>query len=325
MDQQTPVVFTNRKGHRLFGILETPGGGGRSDLGVILLSPGIKMRVGPECLYRRIADRFVRMGLPVLRFDFYGLGDSEGTLEEAFLKDVYNHIEVGRFVEDAIDAMNWMEEHAGVRRFILSGLCGGALTGLFTAQRDARAVGLLTLGMNATLSSRAANPSLYMTSGQLEHLRGKYVQKLLSPGAWLRLLSMKSDYRVIWRALTQPLRRKVKVQAPQAAPPPEADNASPLFPPAVFQLLEARRPILMVFSGADRVAWEFQEKFVDRYGERLASLPHKYEIHTVANANHVLSFVEWQDEMLEVSARWLQRNFAADVKAVELAASAAAG
>ncbi len=38
----------------------------------------------------------------MLRFDFFGLGDSEGDLDETVLADVYNNIEVGRYVDDTL-------------------------------------------------------------------------------------------------------------------------------------------------------------------------------------------------------------------------------
>src|SRR5688572_29035336 len=104
MPRSTPVTFVNRKGLRLFGILETPDSPSAGDLAIVMLSPGVKMRVGPQGLYRRMTEEFLRLGLPVLRFDCYGLGDSEGTLTESLLRDVYNHIEVGRFVDDTVDA-----------------------------------------------------------------------------------------------------------------------------------------------------------------------------------------------------------------------------
>ena len=141
------------------GVLHVPDGPRAHDLGIILLSPGVKMRVGPQRLYPRMTDHFVSLGVPVLRFDFYGLGDSEGTLPEERLKDVYNHIEVGRFVDDSVDAMNWMAEQCGTRRFILSGLCGGAITGLLVGERDERVAGLLALGITPLLASRSADPS----------------------------------------------------------------------------------------------------------------------------------------------------------------------
>ena len=312
------VVFPNRHGLRLFGVLHTPDGGAKTDLAVILLSPGVKGRVGPERLYCTMTDRLVSLGLPVLRFDFYGLGDSEGEVSEELLKDVYNHIQVGRFVNDTTDSMDWMAQTCGTRRFIMSGLCGGAITGLLAAQHDTRVAGLLALAITPVLDSRSANPTLYMTAGQLSDMRRTYLDKLLSPMAWLRLLTFKSDYRVMWRALAQPFRQKpARTADPAAAAPPEADNANPLFPPAFFAMTESHRPILLVFGGSDRLLWEFQEKFVARHQDRLAACASCYEVHTIPLANHVLSFEPWQQEMLDASSTWLRRWFARDVKNTE--------
>ena len=315
-----PVVFTNRMGLRLFGILHLPAGRRTSDLAVLLLSPGVKMRVGPQGLYRRLTDCLLELGVPVLRFDCYGLGDSEGTLHEDQLRDVYNHIEVGRFVDDTIDAMDWMAREHGIRRFILSGLCGGAITGLLAGARDERVAGILGLGITPVLASRAADASAYMTQGQLAESRKKYVRRLANPKAWLRLLTLQSDYRLIWRFLKQPIESRLKKPttagaAPAPVPPPENDNANPLFPPAFFSMLRRRRPMLYVFGGGDRLRWEFEEKFVARHRETLASLPAAYEVHVVENANHVLSLREWQHEMLAVSARWMRAHFPEDVAA----------
>lgn len=310
---RVPVVFPNRQGLRLFGVLHVPEAGARTDLGVILLSPGVKMRVGPERLYCTITDRLVSLGLSVLRFDFYGLGDSEGELNEDLLKDVYNHIEVGRFVDDTIDSMDWMAREYGARRFILSGLCGGAITGLLAAQRDVRVAGLLALAVTPVLASRSADPSLYLTSGQAAALRRTYLDKLLSPGAWLRLLTLRSDYRLLWRAMRQGVHPQESANTPGPAAPLEQDNASPLFPPAFFSMIESRRPILMIYGGSDRLLWEYEEKFAARHAARLASAPQCYEVHTIAQANHVLSFEPWQQEMLDTSTAWLRRWFGRDV------------
>ena len=306
--RQTPVSFTNRKGVRLVGILHSPSQGATSGLGAILLSPGVKMRVGPQRLYLRVTKLLVSLGIPVLRFDFYGLGDSDGLLEEGSLRDVYNHIEVGRFVDDTVDAMDWMQREVGSSRFILSGLCGGAITGLLTGGRDARVAGLLALGITPVLASRSANPGTYMTAGQLDQVGLTYLRKLWSPKAWLRLLTLRSDYRLLFRAL----KRRHLPQSPPAVPPKD-DNANPLFPPAFFAMADAKRPMLLIFGGADRLEFEFEEKFVARHRARLADLPGAYQLHSVANANHVLSFEIWQQEMLDVSSQWLRQKFADDI------------
>jgi pimeloyl-ACP methyl ester carboxylesterase len=311
MEHKSPIVFSNRQGHRLFGILHKPAHA-TSDLAIVLLSPGVKMRVGPECLYLRMTELFVRLGIPVLRFDFYGLGDSEGELKETHLKDVYNHIEVGRFVDDTFDAMDWMQKHHGISRFILSGLCGGAITGLLAASRDPRVAGLLGLGITPLLASRAADPSLYMSSGQLQHLRRGYLRNMLKLSSWLRLLTFKSDYRVLWRSVSTPLKKHLRRKPEAPTAPVPYDDANPIFPPAFFKVLESRRPMLLIFGGSDRLRWDFEEKFLARHRERLAALPQTYHVHVIENANHVLSFEEWQREMLEVSRGWLTQHFGGD-------------
>lgn len=313
MEQQTPIVFTNRNGYRLFGILHTPHGRARRE-GVLLLSPGVKMRLGPQCLYRRMTEMFVGLGFPVFRFDFHGLGDAEGELQETLLADVYNHIEVGRYVDDTLDAVDWMQARCGVSRVIVSGLCGGAITGLLAGNRDRRIAGLIGLGITPVLASRAADPSAYMTIGQLTELRRGYIRKLLDPKSWLRLLTLRSDFRLIWRSLIKPISRRPVAAASQpsdASASTVPDNANPLFPPAFFDMTGSDRPLLLVFSGADRLYWEFEEKFLARYGDRLKDVQSAYDVHVIPNANHVLSFRGWQDEMLDVSSRWLRERFGA--------------
>ena len=74
------VQFVNPQGLQLVGIVHEPPPERRSRVGVILLSPGVKNRVAPHRLYVKMAERLLRRGLWVLRFDFYGLGDSEGRI-----------------------------------------------------------------------------------------------------------------------------------------------------------------------------------------------------------------------------------------------------
>lgn len=303
------VTFTNRHGHRLFGVLHRPAAMAPDAPAVILLSPGVKMRVGPQRLYLKLTELFLRRGLPVLRFDFHGLGDSEGVLEEEQLRDVYNHIEVGRFVDDTIDAMDWLGAQLGCRQFIASGLCGGAITGLLAGARDERVIGLLGLGITPVLASRSADPGRYMTTGQLDQIGDTYLRKLTDLRAWVRLLTFQSDYRLIGRAISRRLGLASRVgnggTTLETSSSPDADNANPLFPPAFFRMTESGRPLLLVFGGSDRLHFEFEEKFAARHRTRLAEVQGSYRVHLIPQANHVLSFLPWQTELVATADRWL--------------------
>jgi uncharacterized protein len=309
------VSFKNAQGLTLFGSLHSPKSPKAHLPLVVLLSPGVKMRVGPGRLYVPLTDMLVLLGHRVLRFDFYGLGDSEGDLTETLLADVYNNIEVGRYVDDTLAALDWAQKRLGSKRFLLGGLCGGALTGILVAERDSRVEGLLSLGMTVTLASNAARPGQYLTRAQLDDRRGRYLRKMLSPTAWVRFFSFRSEYDVIWKAMKRVF---VKDKPVAAAPVPAADapieqrgNANPLFPKAYFAFLRRGGKALMLFSEKDRLGSEYQEKFCEPYAAQLQPYLPQIEQHVIPEANHVLSFREWQVKMLDLSRGWITRLYPA--------------
>lgn len=304
-----PVRFQNRDGLALFGILHLPEADRRRPEAVLLLSPGVKMRVAPGRLYNKLARRFVDVGFPVFRFDFSGLGDSEGSIDERALARVYNSIQNGRYVSDTVDAMDWLQREHGLARFVACGLCGGALTGLLTAESDHRITALLGIGIPASFEGLEGDYDQYLTRGQLRSLSRGYLVKLLQPKALLRFLTFRSSYGVVWRSFREtllPARRKGVVPRP-ANPRSAVGNVNPRFAPAFLSMLRRKRPILLIFGGADRWRWEFEEKFEDLNREALGPHGAGYETHVVDNANHVLSDPEWLETALRLSEEWLTR------------------
>lgn len=309
MPEILPVRFRNAAGQQLVGILHRPEAPVAGRPCILLLSPGVKMRVAPHRMYNKMADAFVREGFAVLRFDFAGLGDAEGEIEHTLLSHVYNRIQLGRFVDDTRAALDWLQAEYGFSRCIAGGLCGGAITGLLAAEHDTRIVGLLALGIPVVLDGGDAQWSAHLTKGQLDQLRQGYLHKLFDVGSWVRLFSFKSDYRAIWKSfkrLFERTNRRRPANEPEKRSQP-TDNANPKFAPAFFAMLETGRPMLHVFSGSDRLAAEFKEKFQERYPERLATCQDQLEIRIVEKANHILAHPDWFNEMLAVSRDWLRR------------------
>ncbi len=304
-----PVSFRNTRGETLHGMLHAPSAEVRRGVCILLLSPGIKGRVGPHRLYLKLAGPFVAAGFHVLRFDYYGLGDSEGTLGERVMADMYNSIQGGRYIEDTIAAMDWMAKHHGISRFVGSGLCGGSISALLTAQADPRVEALLGIGLPSTLEGGPQNVDRFMTRGQLRREGQSYLRKILRPDAWKRFLSGRSGYGLIVRALKELVLPTQAKPAAQVATDAVPDNVNPLFAPAFRAMLEARRPILLNFSSGDRHRFNFGEKFEERYAEVIARIGHPYELQLIEGANHVLSDPRWIELMLGTSLRWLDRHY----------------
>jgi uncharacterized protein len=306
------IVFPNSEGHNLFGTLHTPPNVVDSYPTIVLLSPGVKMRVGPHRLYNRVTETLNSLGYRVFKFDFWGLGDSEGELDKDLLAEVYNDTETGAFVNDSADALNWLTAQYGLKSFIVGGLCGGAITGILLASDNERVKGLISLGMTVTLAMGAANRLKYATQGDLASLRKGYLQRLLRPKSWLRLLTFQSDFSTISKSLGQLFKQKPAPPNPatvDASEQQDESNANPFFPPAFFKMTRSDRKILLIFSGSDRLFWDFDEKFAQPYARELGEVSQAYDLHVIKDANHVFSFREWEADMLCLVTNWLQANF----------------
>lgn len=314
---QTPIKFKNKQGANLHGILHTPSKATR-DVGIILLSPGIKSRVAPHRLYVKMAARFCELGFTVFRFDPEGLGDSEGEISEKFTADMYGSIQTGRYTSDTVAAMQWMHSTCNIGRFVLSGLCGGAITALLTAPGQKEVCGILGLGIPVILDASDMDRLKHMSRGQIRGIRQGYIRKLMQLKSWRRLLSFKSDYRAMAKSLLQPLKDKSNKQKTGKAKPDknaesssgnETSNFNPHFPTAFEQTFSNGTKGLFIFSERDRLYWEFEEKFMVPYRQVFEKCKANINIEIVKDANHIFAFPEWQVEMLDKSCAWIITNF----------------
>ena len=310
--QMLPVSFPNQDGQRLFGIVHRPSDTAAIGTAVLLLSPGVKMRVAPHRLYNKIADRFVALGYTVLRFDFHGLGDAEGDAPETHLADLYAATQAGRYVPDTVAAMDWMQRTYGFSSFVAAGLCGGALTGLLAAEHDERIASLIALSIPVIIDGTGVDAAKYMTVAQLELTRDAYLKRFRLWDAaawhsWRRFLTGRSDYRQIVRSLVRPLRaRRDRVVAGPTAETPPTDNTNPRFAPAFHRMASTSRPMLLVFAESDRLYAEFQAKFMTRHEAWIERYRPWFHVHVTPQANHIFSMDEWQRDALDQCANWLQ-------------------
>ena len=163
--KERPVSFGATKA--LSGILTEPAGGGAGRPAVLLLNAGLLHRVGPNRLYVTLARRLAAAGLPVLRFDYSGLGESEPRRDELALAESMR--------VEGLEAMSFLESAGIAERFVPMGLCAGAEQSQRLAHADPRVVGAVLIDGYA-----------YRTPGY--HLR-EYARHLLSARSWRRLVA----------------------------------------------------------------------------------------------------------------------------------------
>jgi pimeloyl-ACP methyl ester carboxylesterase len=118
---------------RLFGCHHPPTSGA-SEYGAVLCYPMGHEYVRTHRLYRFLARRLSDAGLHVLRFDYFGTGDSAGEFEEARLE---------RWVGDTLAAQAELRRRFLVRHVYLAGLRLGAAVALQAAVRHGGLDGLV--------------------------------------------------------------------------------------------------------------------------------------------------------------------------------------
>ena len=292
------VSLRNREGHTLHCMLEEPAAGiPPAGIAAVLLCPGVKTRVGPHRLYRKVSAPFLARGIPVLRVDFRGIGDSGGEWPDDALVGIYQKIELGHCADDARAALDWLESHLGIRRCIVGGLCGAAVTALGIAREDPRMVALYAIGLPVVLAAAAEPPA--MSARELHSHGSLYLRKLFQPASWLRLLSLKSDYRLLLRAVANRLRPR------KAAAAPATTGLNPYVTECMQALLASGRHALLLFGERDPRRWDFEDKFLQASAASLA--PYQSQIHysLVPGANHILGHPAAVAAANQATEEWL--------------------
>jgi pimeloyl-ACP methyl ester carboxylesterase len=131
-------IFVPAGDETIFGVLTSPRGG-EGDIAVIVLGGGFtpSTSTGRNRVFVSMCRQLADGGVPAFRFDYHGLGESTGPVEDIRLDKPY--------LEDLRAVIARMRD-LGLQRFILVGSCFGARTALSLAPEIDGLVGVVLLG-----------------------------------------------------------------------------------------------------------------------------------------------------------------------------------
>jgi pimeloyl-ACP methyl ester carboxylesterase len=281
-------LFGDARG--LVGVITEPQGltgrPGEAPMGAILLNAGVIHRVGPSRLYVHMARALASVGCVPARFDHSGIGDSATRRDDV-------PFEVSS-IEEARAAMDAVAESRGVRKFLLIGLCSGAVTAFDTAGVDPRVVGVVLInpqGFDQNLEWNA-----YIANRT--DARRYWTRSLFSPASWWKAITGRVDYKrlaaVLWR------------QAAGAGPAREVVSSVVTRVGADLQKLMDRgvRTLLVCSEGDDGI--EYMNAILQRDVRTMTSAGH-LTVEILPGADHSLTLLGSQRRLVEVVAGWAAR------------------
>lgn len=252
--------------------------------GVLIVVGGPQYRAGSHRQFTLLARSLASGGYPVLRFDYRGMGDSEGTLR--------TFEDIGHDIRAAIDAL--YRDFPALQEIVIWGLCDAASAALFYAHGDGRVGGLVL-----------ANPWVRTASGEASaYVRHYYANRLLQPEFWKKLVSGKFRVAQSLLSFTRYLRDSLNKPAERSVAGSQRNSDS--LPERMAAGLEKfRGPVLFVLSGNDLTAKEFEDVAdASRQWKKLMS-GSQIKLHRMPTANHTFARAEWRSEVETVTEKWL--------------------
>ncbi len=274
--QERAVTFVCQE-ERLVGVLTLP----EKPLGrgVVITVGGPQYRVGSHRQFLLLARQLAEAGVPVLRYDYRGMGDSEGKPRafEAIEHDL----------RAAIDL--FYRELPILTEVVVWGLCDAASAALMYAFQDSRVAALAL-----------ANPWVRTPEGLANTMvKHYYGARLTRPEFWQKLVSGKINFAPALSGLLNNLRKR-SAKGPQL-------EASCAFPERMAAGLEKfRGRVLFLISGRDLTALEFQEAVKSSPHWQRALRRPQVEWRRLEEATHTFSADIWRTQVGRWTIEWVK-------------------
>ena len=274
---------------RLIAIVSRPAE--PSQRGVLVVVGGPQYRAGSHRQFTLLCRALAERGITAMRFDYRGMGDSEG--EARTFEDITPDIRA------AIDA--FCLQFPELQQIAIWGLCDAASAALFCAHRDPRVSGLVLL-----------NPWVRTPEGMAKaQLKHYYWSRFTSREFWRKVA--RGEFAIVSAArafigsvMAAFGTAKTTGTAGSVASDPEPEPTAALPERMAEGLGRFKGKVLLILSGDDLTAQEFAQAVRDSKQWRKLLADDRVERRDLPRANHTFSRREWREQVAAWTADWVR-------------------
>ncbi len=277
-------------GSRLIGVMAKPLGVVKQ--AVLIVVGGPQYRVGSHRQFVLLSRRMAECGIASLRFDYRGMGDSEG--------QPIDFLRIADDIECAIAQL--YREVPNLSGIIIWGLCDAASAALTYAYRDARVVGLVLL--NPWVRSAESEARAYV--------KHYYRQRVLQLEFWKKFVGGNINWGSSLSSIATYISRMImgiwplkKSSNGSVADGLGAVGESQLADQMASGFDRFSGPVLFALSGNDLVAAEFRELASRSSQWRRLMKRDAVTVKEVPGATHTFSSETWRSDVAESTVEWI--------------------
>ncbi len=282
-------VFFDCEGSRLLGIMHCPDS--PRTRAVLIVVGGPQYRVGSHRQFLLLARDLAAEGTPVLRFDYRGMGDSEG--------ETVSFADTQKDICAAIDLLH--NRVTGLVDVVIWGLCDAASAALIYAYQDVRVSGLVL-----------ANPWVRTDESVAQtYMRHYYRSRWLDPDLWKRVVTGKVNVlqrlSEFWQTFSAT--RNASGQSARSPGVTESEQLDQCLAYTERMLLGLERfsgRVLLIMSGDDLVSAEFSDHVAASEAWQTALNRSGVQHQELVEANHTFSRQIWRNQVSCWTNEWLK-------------------
>jgi exosortase A-associated hydrolase 1 len=269
----------------LYGILSLPELA--ASRGVLIVVGGPQYRAGSHRQFTLLARSLAAQGTPVVRFDYRGMGDSEGTTRTF---DAVNDD-----IQSAIDC--FFQKVPDMKELVIFGLCDAASAAAFYAHQDRRVSGLVLL-----------NPWVRTEAGIAKaYLKHYYLSRLFDVSLWSKVRSGKFSIKETLQSFLKLTASALSMKKRKHPNTPGSSLEPASLPDRMYYGLDNfQGRVLLILSGNDLTAKEFSGlvKTSKKWGILMKS--DRITSQFLQGADHTFSRRVWREQVSSWIVSWLK-------------------